>query len=124
MDGTVVSAALRERLGPEATGGLPDLLDMARREWNENVIEVCAARFERRLVVEVAGLRLEDAAIRQQITELGATLRGEVAALGAGLRREMADGRFELLRWCFLFWVGQLVAVAGVLGLMLRIFRP
>ena len=172
MDASAIPAALRERLGPEATGGLLDLLDVARREWSENVIEVCAARFERRLVEETSTLRLEiaqlDASLRVQIAELGASLRGEMAdlganlrgemaglgaslrsemakleaslrgemaelgaslrgemtRLGASLRKEMSDGRFEILKWCFLFWIGQVVAIAGVFGLMLRLMRP
>jgi hypothetical protein len=35
----------------------------------------------------------------------------------------MSDGRFDLLKWCFVFWVGQVVAVAGVMGLMLRMLK-
>lgn len=139
MDGSAVPAALRERLGAEPTGALLDVLEAARRERSGDVIEVCASRFERRLVEEVSKLRLDmaqgDAALGQEITELGASLRAEMAGLGASLRsdmaglgadlrREMSDGRFELLKWCFLFWIGQVIAVVGVFGLMLRIFRP
>ena len=171
MDGSAVSAALRERLGPEATGDLLDVLEAARREWKGEVIEVSAERFERRLVEEVSKLRLEivqgDAALRQEMTSLGASLRQETTSLGAslrqemaslgvglrqemaslemglrqemaslemglrqemaslgmGLRQEMSAGRFDLLKWSFLFWMGQVVAVAGILGVMLRVFR-
>jgi len=28
-----------------------------------------------------------------------------------------------LLKWCFLFWIGQVVAMAGIMGMMLRLFR-
>lgn len=38
----------------------------------------------------------------------------------AKLRLEMAELRFELLKWSFLFWIGQLAAITGVLALMLR----
>ena len=139
MNGNVVPAALREQLGPEATGGLLEVLESARWTWKDDVIAVCAERFERRLVGEVSQLRVEmvrgDAAIRQEMTqtaaslrqemaELGSTLRQEMAQLGAGLRQEMSAGRFELLKWCFVFWVGQVVAIGGVMSLMLRILRP
>jgi hypothetical protein len=182
MDAAAVPEVLRERLGPDATGGLLDMLDLARREWSDNVIEVCAARFEHRLLDETSKLRLEiaqgDAALRLQVVELGASLRTEMAALGGGLRgemaergaslrsemaelgaslrsemaelgaslrgemaalvsglrgemtaqgsslrQEMAELRFDILKWCFLFWVGQVVAVAGVFALMLRMLR-
>jgi hypothetical protein len=41
----------------------------------------------------------------------------------ATLRLEMAELRFELLKWSFLFWIGQLAAFTGVLALMLRAGR-
>jgi hypothetical protein len=40
------------------------------------------------------------------------------------LRQEMADLRFELLKWTFLFWVGQLFAVAGLVAVLIRLLRP
>ena len=39
------------------------------------------------------------------------------------LRLEIAELRFELLKWSFLFWIGQVAAVAGILALMLPRFR-
>ena len=128
MNGNAVPGVLRERLGPEATGGLLEVLEMAHREWRDDVIAVCAERFERRLVEETSKLHVAivqgDAALRQEMTAMGADLRQEMTAMGADLRQEMSNGRFELLKWCFLFWMGQVVAVAGVMGLMLRMFRP
>jgi hypothetical protein len=150
MNGSAVPAVLRERLGAEATEGLLEVLDAAQREWRNDVIAVCTDRFESRLAVEIAhveaAMRQGDAALRQEMTELGAGLRQEMTELGAGLRQEMAqmatalrqeigqlgsglrqeisDGRFELLKWCFLFWAGQVVAIAGILAVMLRMFRP
>ena len=38
----------------------------------------------------------------------------------AGLRGEVAANRFDMLRWAFIFWVGQVVATAGIIGLLLR----
>ena len=38
----------------------------------------------------------------------------------AKLRLEVAELRFELLKWSFLFWIGQVAAFIGVLALMLR----
>lgn len=117
MNGNAVPGVLRERLGPEATGGLLEVLEAAHREWRDDVIAVCAERFERRLVEETSKLHVA-------IVQGDAALRQEMTAMGADLRQEMSNGRFELLKWCFLFWMGQVVAVAGVMGLMLRMFRP
>ena len=62
----------------------------------------CVEWFERRLVEETSKLRIDMAHMRTDVHE------------------QLASTRVELLRWAFLFWVGQLVSVAGVVALMLR----
>src|SRR3989442_380854 len=84
------------------------------------------------------GLRQEMAQLggnlRQEMAQLGGDLRQEMAQLGSGLRQEMArqrvdlrdeiaTGRVELLKWAFVFWVGQLVSVSVVVGLLIRSAR-
>jgi hypothetical protein len=161
MEMEQVPAALQERLGIEATSGLLQLLDSTYREWRAEVIAGCTDRFERRLVEEIASVRIQiaqveasirrdmaemgasirremtemgagirqdmtamEAGLRRDMTELGTSLRREMTELSAGLHREMAAGRVELLKWCFLFWIGQVIALAGIMGMMFRLFRP
>jgi hypothetical protein len=171
VDTDAVPVPLRTRLGFEATVGLVELLDLSQREAREAVIAVGADRFERRLVEEVSGLRVEiarvESTLRQDMVQLGAGLRQEMAEMradlrqemaemradlrqemaemraglrqemgemraglrqeigdmGAGLRGEIATGRVELFKWCFLFWIGQVLAIGGLMGVMLRLIR-
>ena len=128
MDIEQVPAALRERLGVEATSGLLQVLDRSHRDGRADVIAACTDRFERRLVEEISGVRVQiaqvEASLRREMAETGVAIRREMVEMGAGIRQDMASGRVELLKWCFLFWVGQVVAIAGIMGLMLRLFRP
>ena len=39
------------------------------------------------------------------------------------LRRDMAELKFDILKWNFLFWIGQLAAMTAILSLMLRDLR-
>ncbi len=39
------------------------------------------------------------------------------------LNQKIADLRFDLLKWNFLFWVTQLAAITGILNVMLRDIR-
>lgn len=39
------------------------------------------------------------------------------------LRLDMANMKFELVKWNFFFWIGQLAAMTGILDLMLRGLR-
>ncbi len=74
-----VPVALQTRLGPEAAGGLLQLLERSHREAKEDVTTAFTERFERRLIEEVSGLRV-------QIAQLESTLRQDMSALGADLR--------------------------------------
>jgi hypothetical protein len=101
-----VPAAFRTRLGDDATFGLMELLDSDRKEWSEHVLSVASDRFERRLTDEISGLREE---IREGLHD----------GL-ASVRQELATTRVEMLKWSFLFWIGQIGAIAGLLAFMLR----
>ena len=37
------------------------------------------------------------------------------------IRLEMSELRADVLRWSFVFWLGQFAATAALLGLMLRL---
>ena len=124
------------------------LFNTARAEWTGEIVNLAVERFERRLVEEISGLRVEmarghatlreelarevgtlreavaqqGASLRQALAEQGASLREALAQQGAALRVEIATNRFELLKWSFLFWVGQVLAIGGVMAAMLRVF--
>jgi hypothetical protein len=102
MAGSRIPAALRTRIGDDATFGLIELLDTERNNWSEQVLSVASHRFERRLTEEITALRVE--------------LHDGLASV----LQELVTSRVETLRWSFLFWVGQVAAMAGLLAFMLR----
>jgi hypothetical protein len=75
-----VPDTLREKLGPEGTKGLVELLNQATSGARDDVVTLCTERFERRL----------------------------------------ADVKAELIRWMFIFWVGQIGALTGILFAFFR----
>src|SRR5262245_12448583 len=83
------SAALRDRLGHEASIGLVELVESEHSAWSERVPSLAVERFERRLAEEIASLRV-------------------------AVVRELHDGRVEMLKWAFLFWIGQVAAVTAL----------
>jgi hypothetical protein len=60
------------------------------------VLSIAAERYERRLAEEIAGLRV-------------------------ALVREIYGLRSEILKWSFLFWIGQFAAFAGLLAFMFKV---
>ena len=93
MNGLMVPTSVRRRLGDEASEGLIEMFGLYHQLTSE--------RFERRLAQEIAGLRLE---MHQGF---------------ATIRQEMASSHIAWLRWSFLFWIGQVAALAGLLAYML-----
>jgi hypothetical protein len=109
--------ALREKLGNEAMVGLQGFVDDAGRRWKDDVLVITGERFERRLGEEIGALRVdmakEFAAVRVETAREFATIRVE-------LRSELAATRVSLLKWSFLFWIGQFAAVSGMMAFLLR----
>ena len=127
MQANSVPAALRERLGPDATSGLLHVFELERRAWSDEVLNIGAERFERRLAETGSALRVQiaqtEAAVRQEMANLESRLRQELGGMEVRIMREIAISRVELLRWSFVFWIGQVVAVSAVMAAMLRIAR-
>jgi hypothetical protein len=89
-----VSEALRERLGVKAAHDLEEFGENLSSHWSESVLQTASERFDNRLTLEMGALRLE-------------------------MQKGFSDLRVEVLRWSFLFWIGQVAAVAGLLAFML-----
>ncbi len=122
-----VPPALRDRLGTEGITGLLGVLDLAEREWREDVLSLAGERFERRLAETGASLRVQiaqsEAAIRGEMGQMEVRIVREIANCRGELTNEIAKGRLDLIKWSFLFWIGQVVAMSAVMGAMLRMIR-
>jgi hypothetical protein len=97
MEALMVPASIRRKLGDEAAEGLVEMFGLYHQLTSE--------RFERRLAEEISGLRLE---MHQGF---------------AAIRQEMSMGNVAWLRWSFLFWIGQVAALGGMLAFMLPVNR-
>ena len=101
-----IPPALRGRLEDEATFGLVELLDSERKDWSEHVLSVASDRFERRLAQELGAFKSD---ISKALNEVSTAIRDETAT-----------AKLEMLKWSFVFWIGQVAAVAGLLAFMRR----
>jgi len=133
-----VPSALRERLGPQASDELAEMIREAGRRWRDEVLELATERFGRMLAEEVGKIRVEMANLRAELKEdiaalraelksdiagLRAELKGEIAGLRTELKGDAAALRADIFKWCFAFWVGQVAVMIGVLAFMLRGLR-
>jgi hypothetical protein len=92
-------------------------------------------RFERRLTEESSALRQdmtkgfsdvrqelakESAALRLEMHAGFAAIRQENALLRQELTKEISDAKMSMIRWSFMFWIGQVATTSGLMLLMLR----
>ncbi len=134
-----VPKVLREKLGDEGVEALIALLNEAAHHERDNLLGILEERFERRVMEE--GKRLEvligetekqlDRRITEEVARLevliGETERRldrriteEVARLEVKLSTQMAGMRADLIRWMFIFWVGQLGTLLAILFAFFR----
>ena len=140
---------LQEQLGTKAATALVDMMNQALEEQQRIVLTLAEDRFERRFSEELSKIREElalmRAEFREQLAALGAELRQEMssqvaelrqemATQGAELRQEMASMQSrlhaeiakrhsELIRWMFIFWIGQFISIAALVITLAQLLR-
>ena len=97
METLVLPEPLREKLGNAACDGLMNMFAEVHRLGEE--------RLDRR------------------IAEVSANTDQKIAELRSELLLAMATLKFDLLKWNFLFWIGQLAALTAILDAMLGNIR-
>ena len=63
------------------------------------------------------------AALRTEIAHSEGRLRQDFSEMEVRVLREVGNNRFDLLKWSFLFWIGQVVTMSAIIAAMLRIMR-
>jgi len=141
-----VPRVLREKLGEEGAEALVALLNEAIHHERNNLLSILEERFERRVTDE--GKRLDnlitevearlneritevearlneritevEARLNERITSVEAKLEKQIAEVEARLGERLAGVRADLIRWMFLFWVGQIGTFVALLFAFLR----
>jgi hypothetical protein len=115
-----VPPRLKARLGNDESDDLTMFLQSTGALWRDDVLTLASDRFGQVLSTETGKLRVELrdglAAFRQELFETRALSRQELTETRAALREDMAALRVEVLRWSFLFWLGQIAVIAGLLS--------
>ena len=103
-----VPRVLREKLGEEGVDSLIDLLNKVSDRTRDNVLTFVEEKFEHRLSDEVAK-------INQRITDEVAKINQRITDEVTGLHNEIHRTRADIIKWMFIFWVGQIGVIMGLL---------
>jgi len=137
-----IPKVLREKLGEDGADSLVEIINLANQKVKEDVIELSAEKFERRLTEEFSKLRDEDIAqlhkrIRDEIAQLRSVdlakldkrITDEVAQLRsidlakldkkitdevAKLRVEIAELKTDLIKWQVGMFVTTVILILGL----------
>lgn len=109
--------ALVERLGTDGAQGLVTWVASERAAWTDDVVNTALDRFDRRVTIEMSALRID---VTRDISQFRVEVARDISSLRSDVARDLSGVRSELLKWSFVFWVGQVAAMAGLLAFMLR----
>ncbi|MBF0555910.1 MAG: hypothetical protein HQK96_15405 [Nitrospirae bacterium] len=97
MSVITIHRSIRERLGDEASEAFAALINDIDLGARKDAIAIAEERFERRLVEESSKLRLEIEKVRSELSS------------------EISNSKAEIIKWMFLFWIGQTAAIFAII---------
>ena len=109
----VAGIALRDRLGESGTRELSEFVEQHSESVRADVITIVTERLDDTKIVLAA-----------QIGDLKADLAEKIADVKVELSDRLSDLRVELLRWSFLFWIGQVAALFTAMAMLAEWIRP
>jgi len=109
MSTVVVGVALRERLGEDGVRALDEYVERRTEVWRTEVVNTCTERFD---------VRLQNYAGKNDVLDGFNKVIDKLADTKIELADRLSNMRVELLRWSFAFWLGQILAIAAILGVL------
>ncbi|MCI0471704.1 MAG: hypothetical protein L0Y73_08610 [Candidatus Aminicenantes bacterium] len=141
----VIEQKLKVNEREEVIHFINELLTDTSSELKKDVIEVTAEKFERRLSEEILNLKLElteriadsekkmieriadsETRLSERISNLEVRMEQKIGNLGtrqdekiATLTEKMIENKAEILKWMFIFWLGNIITIiGGIVGIL------
>jgi len=102
MEIVAIPRVLRQKWGEDEVDAVIELINKSNSRLKEDVLVFVEDKFERRLTEEMAK-------INQRITE-------EISKVN----QKISESHANLIKWMFIFWVGQ---IGMILGILFAFFR-
>lgn len=130
-----VGKTLRDKLGEDGVNELVELINSAHTDQRNEILTFVEEKFERHLSEEFAKLETKisntKAALENRMSEIEAGLKSQISENKAGfesqisetkgaLESKISETKAELIKWMFIFWVGQ---VGVLIGILLAFFK-
>ena len=120
-----IPSILRDKLGDEGVEAFTEVIKEIDLEARKESITIVEERFERRLAEETGKLKVEIEKIRVDLmAEIGKN-RVEIEKIRVEIEKirvEVAASKADTLRWMFIFWIGQIGVLSGIIFAMLKLY--
>jgi len=109
---------LKERIGEEEAKSLTQYVEAKIEKQFDLKKDVLATKqdlseMKSDLKADINSLKIEIANGRNE-------LKLEIADLRTELKTDIANSRSDIIKWMFIFWIGQLAAMIAIAGLILK----
>ncbi|PIV19029.1 MAG: hypothetical protein COS41_02490 [Elusimicrobia bacterium CG03_land_8_20_14_0_80_50_18] len=112
-----VPEILREKLGRDGAEALVGIL-------NDNILAVAEEKFENRITITENKFDNRIAATETKFDSRIAITENKfdnrMAALEERFERRLAETKAEIIKWMFIFWIGQFASITAVLFLFFK----
>ena len=119
-----VPKALRDKSGEEATDALVTLVNASGDEGRAANLAISEEKFGRRLAEEMGKIRVEivdlKTELKSEIGGLRSELKTEIGSVRSEIKTEIAESKSEIIKWLFIFWIGQIGVMTGIVFALLR----
>jgi hypothetical protein len=125
-----VEKPLKDKLGDEGVDSLIRLLNQSQQNQKQDLMVYLEEKYEHRLGEEVGAISVTiaetekrlDNRITEEIGKVNERLTEEIGKVNeritkeiAGVKTDLANTRADLIKWMFIFWMGQVIALVGIL---------
>ena len=143
-----IPKVLRDKLGEEGTDAFTGVIKEIDLDARKEAIALAEERFERRLIEETGKInqrisdetgkinqrisdetgkinqRISDESgkINQRISDESGKLDQKITEECGKLRVEIEKSKSDIIKWVFVFWIGQIGVLSGIIFLMLKLF--
>ena len=125
-----VEKPLKDKLGDEGVDSLIRLLNQSQQNQKQDLMVYLEEKYERRLGEEInkvnerltedigqvnVNIAETEKRLDNRITEQIGKVNERITKEIAGVKTDLADTRADLIKWMFIFWMGQVIALVGIL---------
>ena len=118
----VVPRILQEKLGEEGSDAFVKVIKEIDNEARKEALVVAEEHFEVRLSEEMGKLRQEFSEFKE---EMRTELSGFKDSMGreiSSLKVENAKTKADMIKWMFIFWIGQIGVLSGIMFAIFKMF--